>query len=81
MEESSPTVGVWIDGLVDEGVVETLEVKVEDTVEDFIVILVDGVEVDDSIVDGVIVEDSIVERGMLEDTEVEDGAVQRCVTG
>ena len=51
MEESSPAVGVWIDGLVDEGVVETLEDRVEDTVENFIVIMVDGVEVDDSIVD------------------------------
>ena len=54
MKESPPTIGVWIDGLVDEGIVETFENKTEDAVEDFIVEIVAGVEVDDNVVDEII---------------------------
>ena len=61
MEESSPAVGTWIDGLVDEGVVETLKDKVEDIVEKFIMIMIDRAEVDDNTVDETIVEEGVVE--------------------
>ena len=49
-----PTIGVWIDGLVDEGVVGTFENRVEDAVEDFIVEMVAGVEVDDNVMDEIL---------------------------
>ena len=64
---------MWIVGLVDERVVEILEDTVEDAVEGLIVIMLDRVEVGNSIVDETLVEDSMIKCGMLEDMAVEDG--------
>ena len=66
-------VDCWTGGMVDERIVENMEDKVEDTVEDFILIMIDRVEVDDIFAGETIVETSIVEGGMLEDMGSENG--------
>ena len=64
-------VGVWREGAVDDGVVDTLV----DEVEDINVVMVDGFEVEEGVDDDV-VEEMVLEGGLLDDSEVEDGAVE-----
>ncbi|CAD6571712.1 MAG: hypothetical protein ASARMPRED_004760 [Alectoria sarmentosa] len=79
LEESSPTVEVWIEGTVEEGVVEMVEEGVEDLGEEVVEALVEDIVVKDGVVEDGVVEDDVVKDGVVENDVVENGVVKNDV--